>query len=413
MRATDVIVIGGGQAGLATSRCLAARGIEHVVLERGRVAERWRTERWASLRMLTPRWQSRLPGYRYEGPEPDGFMTMPEVIAHLEGYAASFAPPLELDTRVLSVRRGASGRYEVHTERGAWRARAVVIATGHCDTPRIPALASRLSPRVQQLAPSRYRAPEQVAPGGVLVVGASASGVQIADELRRAGREVTLAVGRHARMPRRYRGRDVMWWMDESGALDDRADPTRNLESARAQPSFQLVGRPDHRDLDLATLAASGVRLVGRAEDAEGEQVRFAGDLRETTAAAEQKLEKLLDRFDAHAATERVDAPPREPRRTIALDAPEATLDLRGERIGTVLWATGFRQSYPWLHVPGATDAHGALRHRGGVCDVPGLYTMGLFFMRRRKSSFLDGCGDDARELAALIASQLACSAAA
>jgi putative flavoprotein involved in K+ transport len=273
----------------------------------------------------------------------------------------------------------------------------VVIATGHCGAPLIPAPGARLPAHIREVAPSRYRNPGMLPEGGVLVVGASASGVQLAEELRLAGREVTMAVGRHTRLPRRYRGRDIMWWMDQIGALDERADQVPDLERARAQPSLQLVGRPDGRRIDLGTLRDRGVRLLGRLDAVEGSRIRFRDDLAETTQAAERKLERLLARIDAHAAAAGESGPGERPRAFIP-DPHPATLDLDREGIRTVIWATGFRRDYSWLHVPVLGRA-GEIVHDGGVTPSPGLYVLGLRFLRRRKSNFIDGVGADAEEL--------------
>jgi putative flavoprotein involved in K+ transport len=396
MKRTDVVVIGGGQAGLAASRCLQARGLEHVVLERGRVGERWRSERWDSLRLLTPRWQSRLPGFAYRGPDPDGFMSRREVIGYLEAYARSFAAPVEEGVTVLAL-EGEDGGYRVTADRGTWHAGSVIVATGHCDTPHVPALAAGLPGDVVQLVPTRYRNPDALPPGGVLVVGASATGIQLSDEIHRSGRPVTLAVGRHVRLPRRYRGRDVMAWLDTTGFLDEGAEAVEDLEAARRQPSLQLVGRPDHRTLDLGVLRDAGVRLVGRVKGVEGGRVLLSEDLAETIASAERRLARLLGRIDDHVArTGQGEAvPPAEPLRPVAPPRAPASLDLRAEGIRTVLWATGYRRSYPWLHVP-VLDARGEIRHAGGITPSPGLYVLGLQFLRRRNSSFLDGVGADA-----------------
>ncbi|ABC82025.1 flavin-containing monooxygenase [Anaeromyxobacter dehalogenans] len=406
MRRTDVVVIGGGQAGLAMSRCLDVRGIAHVVLERGAVGERWRSERWDSLRLLTPRWQSRLPGIAYRGPDPDGFMSRREVVGLLQAYARSFSAPVEAGVEVTALEPDGDG-FRVEAPGRRWRARAVVIATGHCDRPAVPALAAALPPSVTQVVPSAYRSPDRLPPGGVLVVGASATGVQLADEIHRTGRPVTLAVGRHVRLPRRYRGRDVMWWLDRTGFLAEGADAVPDLEAARRQPSLQLVGRPDHRSLDLGVLAAAGVRLAGRLAGVEGGRVLLADDLAASVEAAKRRMERLLRRIDAHAA--RTGEPAPAPRPIPAPVAPPAprTLDLRAEGIRTVLWATGYRRSYPWLRLP-VLDARGELLHDGGVTPVPGLYVLGLQFLRRRNSSFLDGVGADAEHLAAHLARHLA-----
>jgi putative flavoprotein involved in K+ transport len=408
MRRTEAVVIGGGQAGLAMSRCLATSGVDHVVLERGRVAERWRRGSWDSLRLLTPNWQSRLPGFRYDGPDPDGYMRAPEVVGYLARYARSFAAPVEEGTTVLAVERGGAG-YRVTTDRGAWEAPSVVIATGHCDTPVVPGIASRLPGYVVQVVPARYRNPRQLPQGGVLVVGASATGVQLADEIHASGRPVTLAVGRHTRLPRVYRGRDILWWLDAMGIFDESAEEVFDLGVSRNQPSLQLVGRPDHATLDLPVLQERGVKLVGRATGAEGGRVGFTDDLVAHTAAADARLARLVQRIDIFAARTGLDAEvgPPEPFRPFFWPAPApAEIDLRDAGIRTVVWATGFRRLYPWLKVP-VLDAKGEIRHQGGVTPSPGLYVIGLYFLRRRKSSFIDGVGRDALELTAHLAAHL------
>ena len=246
-RTTTTLIIGAGQAGLAMSRHLSRRGIDHVVLERGTVANSWRTERWDSLRLLTPNWQTRLPDFHYNGPDPDGYMTMGQVVDTLGRFATSFSAPVEEHTTVLSVRHRSGHGYEVQTDQGLWRAQSVVIATGACSTPAIPGLASNLAPSIKQLAPIHYRNPASLPDGGVMVVGASASGVQLADELATAGRPVTLAVGNHARMPRVYRGMDIQWWLNSIGLLDRPYDQVSDIERARKAPSLQLIGSPSQR----------------------------------------------------------------------------------------------------------------------------------------------------------------------
>jgi putative flavoprotein involved in K+ transport len=390
------------------SRCLTTSGVDHVVLERGRVAERWRRGSWDSLRLLTPNWQSRLPGFRYDGPDPDGYMRAPEVVGYLTRYARSFAAPVEEGTTVLAVERGGAG-YRVTTDRGAWEAPSVVIATGHCDTPVVPWIAGRLPGDVVQVVPARYRNPLQLPEGGVLVVGASATGVQLADEIHASGRPVTLAVGRHTRLPRVYRGRDILWWLDAMGVFDESAEEVFDLAVSRNQPSLQLVGRPDRATLDLPVLQERGVRLVGRATGAEGGRVGFADDLVAHTAAADARLARLVQRIDIFAARTGLDAEvgPPEPFRPFFWPAPAPVeIDLRDAGIRTVVWATGFRRHYAWLKVP-VLDARGEIRHQGGVTPFPGLYVIGLYFLRRRKSSFIDGVGRDALELTAHLAAHL------
>jgi putative flavoprotein involved in K+ transport len=399
MRRTDTVIIGGGQAGLAMSRCLSDRGVAHVILERGRVAERWRSERWESLRLLTPNWQSRLPGFRYDGDDPDGYMTMPEVVGYLERYSRTLEGPIETNTSVTSLRTAGSG-FTIETTRGEWTARNVVIATGYCDRPFVPDQARHLSVDVLQLSPTTYRRPDQLPDGGVLVVGASASGVQLADELRRSGREVTLAVGRHTRLPRRYRGRDIMWWFDALGVFDERVEQVFDIAISRRAPSLQLVGRPDHASLDLRMLQDQGVRLTGRLTAVDGPLVSFADDLVANTAAADVRLARLLGRIDAFVAQRGIAASEAEPFEPFLWPLPSpSAIDLRAEGIRTVIWATGFKRTYPWLHVP-VLDAAGEIDQKGGITAVPGLYVLGMHFQRRRKSVFIDGVGADARELA-------------
>ncbi len=407
MKRTDTIIIGGGQAGLAMSRSLADRGIDHLVLERGRIAERWRSERWDSLRLLTPRWPSRLPGWRYQGPDQDGFMTKSEVIDYLESYARSFSAPVYSGITVDAVERAEAG-FVVRTNAGVWRAPNVVIATGHCDRPHVPSMAVSLAPDIAQVVPTRYSGPAQLRDGGVLVVGAAATGVQLASEIAGSGRSVTLAVGRHIRMPRTYRGRDIMAWFDAMGVLSATIHQVGNIGVSRGQPSFQLIGSDDHRSLDLDALQQQGVRLVGRMIGVSNRSLYLGDDLAASIDHAEMKMNRQLDRVDHFIEQAGLDTqfPAEErPHRVQAPDSPRV-LDLAAEGIGTVLWATGYRREYPWLRVP-VLDARGELAHDGGITAEPGLYALGLHFMRRRNSSFLDGVGTDAVELAAHIQNRL------
>jgi putative flavoprotein involved in K+ transport len=382
------------------SHCLAAAAIDHVVLERGEIANRWRTDGWDSLRLLTPNWMTRLPGFRYQSNDPDNFMTVPEVVSFLERYARECRAPVQTNTTVRRVDRWGD-RFRVATTGGAWCASAVVIATGHCDLPAVPAIHRSLVPWIEQIVPSAYRHPEQLPSGGVLVVGASSTGIQIADELQRSGRHVTLAVGQHTRLPRTYRGRDILWWLDRLGVLDQDASRVHNLEISRQQPSLQLVGRPDHTTLNLATLARRGVRIVGRLLELDRYRAAFDDALLATAAAADFKLAGVLNRIDEFITTSGIPAAPPEPfEPTWPLFADsETTLDLKAERIATVIWATGYRRAYPWLQVP-VLDRRGEIRHHGGVTPQPGLYVLGLNFLRRRNSSFIDGVGADAHDLA-------------
>jgi putative flavoprotein involved in K+ transport len=370
------------------------------VLERGEVANSWRRERWDSLRLLTPNWQSRLPGLRYEGPDPDGYMTVGEVTEFIERFATVSRAPVRAGANVTSVRRTDDG-YHVTTSRGEIHSRAVVIASGACNQPSVPQFREAVPASVGQLTPFDYRDPAQLPDGGVLVVGASATGVQLAAELKRSGRPVTLSVGEHARLPRTYRGRDVLWWMDASGVWDQRYDEVEDLTRARRLPSPQLVGTPERTTLDLNALASMGVELVGRWAAVRDGRALFSGGLRNVFSLADLKMERLLDTFDEWARTDGYEAEAGPPERFAPTRVPESTrlqLDLRSGEIRAIVWATGFRPDYGWLDVP-VVDAKGQLRHEGGVVESPGLYALGLPVLRRRKSTFIYGIEDDAREV--------------
>lgn len=404
-RITEVVVIGGGQAGLAMSRRLADRSIDHVVLERGEVANSWTTERWDSLRLLTPNWMSRLPGFSYRGDDPDGYMTAVQVADLLDTYQRSFGAPVREGVTVSRI-TSADGRHVVETSDGPWTARAVVIATGACSDPHVPAIAADLPDHIEQLTPIAYRNPGQTGDERVLVVGASASGLQIADELARAGQDVTLAVGDHVRLPRTYRGMDIHWWMDTVGLLDERYDEIEDIIRARRLPSLQLVGSPERRTLGLNTVADHGVQLVGRFVGRNGHRAQFSGSLANFCTSADLKQQRLLDQLDDYAATHGLDAELSDPDRPRPTAVGRTVLDIDLRSVGTIVWATGFRPMYPWLD-DSLLDARGRLIHDGGVLPSPGLYVLGLPFMRRRKSSFIDGVGPDAAELAAHLCAHL------
>jgi putative flavoprotein involved in K+ transport len=402
------VIIGAGHAGLAMSRCLAYRAIDHVILERGEVAHTWRTERWDSLRLLTPNWQSRLPGFGYKGNDPDGYRTIPEVIAFIEDYARAISAPVRSHTTVTSVRRDDAG-YLVCTDRGDWHCATVVLASGACNIARVPAFANQVPPSVASLTAQQYRNPNQLADGGVLVVGASASGTQIACEIARSGRPVMLAVGEHIRAPRVYRGKDLQWWMDAAGVLDERYDQVDDVKRARRVPSLQLAGTPDRSTLDLNALSDLGVMLVGRFAGLVDGKAQFAGSLRNMCALSDLKMGRLLDTIDAFARETGLDGTVEPPHRlppTRVADDPPLMMDLaKGNKnnIRTIIWCIGYRPDYSWLEVP-VLDHKGMIRHDGGVTASPGLYLMGAPFLRRRKSTLIDGAGDDAREISAHLA---------
>lgn len=399
------VVIGAGHAGLAASRFLSDRSIDHVVLERGEVANSWRRERWESLRLLTPNWQSRLPGCQYDGPDPDGYMTMDEVIAFIERFAAISRAPVRTGTNVTSVTRDDDG-YRLSTSQGELVCRTLVVASGACNQPVVPPFHDAVPASIVQMTPFDYRSPDPLPDGRVLVVGPSATGVQLAAEIHRSGRPVTLSVGEHVRLPRTYRGRDVLWWMDASGVWNQRSDEVDDLTRARRLPSPQLVGTPERTTLDLNTLGAMGVELVGRFAGIRDGRALFSGGLRNLFSLADLKMERLLDTFDEWARAHGRDGEAGPPERfppTHVPESPRLQIDLRGGEIRSIVWATGFRPDYTWLHVP-VVDEKGHLRHEGGVVDSPGLYALGLPVLRRRKSTFIHGIEDDAREVIAHLA---------
>ncbi|MEM9533177.1 MAG: NAD(P)-binding domain-containing protein [Pseudomonadota bacterium] len=394
--AIDVLVIGAGHAGLAMSYFLSRARVDHVVLERGEVANSWRRERWDSLRLLTPNWQTRLPGKAYAGDDPDGFMAIPELVDTLDNYAAEIAAPVQTQTDVLEVRPADQG-YRVVTNRGTWQARSVVLATGACNRPCVPKLAADLPEAITQLTPFDYRSPADVPKGGVLIVGASATGLQLARELLEAGRDVTLAAGEHVRMPRRYRGKDIFHWLTETGLHDERYDQIDDLSRGRRLPSPQLVGADDLPILDLNHIRRRGGRITGRLMGVRDTAFQFSGSLNNVCALADLKMQRLLKLIDETADASGAPAgeafPP-----TLVDEAAALTLDYRQQNIRSVIWATGFRPNYDWLDVP-VLDRKGQLKHDGGVVAAPGLYALGLPLLRRRKSSFIYGIEDDARDL--------------
>lgn len=400
MRAITAAIVGAGQAGLAMSRELTHRGVDHLILERGAVAQAWRADRWDSLRLLTPNWANGLPGSPYPGRDPDGYMPVSELVAQLDGYARAIDAPIEGDTEVVRV-SSSGARFHVETSQGPFACRALVMASGACAQARVPALADGIPPGIFQITPSAYKRPDDLPQGGVLVVGASASGVQLAREIQRSGRPVTLAVGWHTRLPRAYRGRDVEWWLDTIGLLDERFDEMDDLERARRTPSPQIVGGSE--TVDLNALQECGVTIVGRLMDIRDKAALFSGGLANACASADLKMNRLLDAIDGWVTERGLDdalPPPVRPEPTRTPPAPALSCSLAEGGIASIVWATGYRPDFSWLDMP-VIDPRGRLRHAGGVVAAPGLYAMGLTFMRRRRSHQISGVGKDARDLAA------------
>ncbi len=337
---TTAIVIGAGHSGLAMSRRLTDRSIDHIVLERGEVANSWRTQRWPSLRLLTPNWQTRLPGYDYAGDDPDGYMPVTGVVTTLAGYARLIGAPIRTATKVHALRVTTQG-FEIQAGDELIRAQAVVLATGACSLPAIPAVADAVPRSIATLTPLTYRSPGQLPDGGVLIVGASATGVQLAAEIHQSGRPVTLSVGEHVRLPRRYRGRDIFWWLEATGLLAERFDQIDDLTRARHLPSPQLTGTPEATTTDLNALMAQGVRIVGRLGRIADGVAQFSGSLANTCALADLKMNRFLNRADEWAATSGLDGdlpPPHRfaPTRRRSPLTPSAGPVERGDHHGAV-----------------------------------------------------------------------------
>ncbi|MEM8767452.1 MAG: NAD(P)-binding domain-containing protein [Pseudomonadota bacterium] len=393
-RTVDVIVIGAGHAGLAMSARLTARQVEHVVLEAGDIGQRWRQERWDSLRLLTPNWTMTLPGQPYSGVNPDGFMHKDALADYLAAYARGQRSPVKRDSRVHSV-RAVNDRYLVTTTQGEWYCRGLVIATGAYANAVLPRVAEAVPAGVTQLTARDYRNTSDLPRGKVLVVGGSATGLQLAQELRASGREVVLSVGEHVRMPRTVAGRDIYWWLSEAGVLYEAASDVDDLVRARRLPSPQLVGQPGP-DLNLGRLAAEGVEIVGRFAGISDGKAQFSGNLPHLCKSADLKLKRLLDRFaEAVPGVLRNDELNVEP---TMFGRPRLAIKL-GDEIKSVLWATGYAPDYSWLDVD-VLDRKGRLRHDGGVVAAPGIYALGLPLMRSRASTFIAGTAADTEAIA-------------
>ncbi|KAM9864387.1 putative oxidoreductase CzcO [Leucobacter aridicollis] len=396
---TEVLVVGGGQAGVAMSEHLTQRGIDHIVVERNRVAENWRTARWDSLVANGPAWHDRFPSMAFEGVAADEFAPKDAVADYLETYAKAFCSPIRTGVSVTSVRRNEHGAgFTAHTSEGTITARYVVAATGAFQNPAIPPLVPDDAP-LTQIHSSTYRNPDQLPAGGVLVVGAGSSGVQIAAELRRAGREVTLAVGPHDRPPQRYRGRAFVWWLGTLG-LWQAAAPAAGSEHV----TIAVSGADGGHTVDFRDLAADGIRLVGRASGYSNGTLTFDDDLAANIERGDSNYLAILQAADAYIARNGLDLPEEPEAHNLgplpadALD-PIRELDIAAAGITSIVWATGFKSDYSWLQVD-ALDERGLPRHQRGVSSEPGVYFLGLPWQSSRGSTFIWGVWHDAKYLA-------------
>ena len=396
----DVVVVGAGQAGLALSYHLAQQGRPHVVLERGRVGEAWRSGRWDSFCLVTPNWMTNLPGFPYAGDDPDGFMGRDEVVAFLERYAASFGAPVREGVEVTAVAPAAGGRYLVETTAGPIEAVNVAVATNFLQVPKLPPFAADLPGDIVQVHTSRYRNPEGLPPGAVLVVGTGQSGSQVAEELYQSGRRVCLSVGRTGRVPRRYRGKDVYWWVRETGIRTTTAETS----AGHAHVSAKDGGR----DLSLHRFARDGVALLGRVEGVAGGRLRLSPDLHERLAYADAFEAAFKRAVDDYVARTGLDAAPDEPPVDAGLgdgDRAEVVreLDLRAAGVSSVVWGTGYGCDLRWVRLP-AVGADGFPVHERGITPVPGLYVVGMSWKRPPTSAFVGTVGQEAAHVSAHLA---------
>ena len=396
-----VAVVGGGQAGLSMSWCLTQRGVEHVVLERDTVGHEWVDARWDSFCLVTPNWQCRLPGWPYTGDDPDGFMLRDEILAHLRGYAASFDPPVQEHVEVVELTPGAAGGFVLQTSAGLLTAGQVVVATGGYHRPVVPDFAAAID--VPQVHSQVYRNPAQLPPGEVLVVGTGQSGAQIAEDLHLAGRTVHLAVGPAPRIARRYRGRDVVAWLDDLGHYDVPVEEHRDGEAARLGTNHYVTGRDGGRDIDLRAAARDGMRLYGRLTGVRDGVLTFADDLAANLDAADRVSENAKDLIDRHIAAAGVDAPAEERYTPVWVPPADAPTTLATGRIGCVVWCIGFRADHSWVRVP-VFDGRGYPTHHRGVTSVPGFHVLGLPWLHTWGSGRFSGVGRDAEHLAGVVA---------
>lgn len=403
----DTIIIGGGQAGLATSYHLTQQNREHVILEKQRMGEAWRSGKWDSFTLVTPNYMLQLPGFAYNGDNPDGFLTRDEIVQYLNNYVDEFDPLVKTGVEVTSLRENdAQDGFLLETNTGPFMANNVVVATGTFQQPNVPAFSSRITPNVHQLHSSEYRNPEALPSGAVLIVGSAQSGCQIADELNAQGRKVYLCTGKANRLPRRYRGHDSFWWAEQLGIMDQTVDKLPS-PAARFMPNPQVSGKDGGKTLGLHQLAAAGVTLLGRMEDAIGTQVTIGDDLMDNLKQADEFAVEFKQGVDKYIEKTEMDAPQDESSDLrVGYDSEVKThLDLEAAGISSIIWATGYTYDYSWIDFPIFDDVGYPVTERG-VTEQSGLYFVGLHFLHKRKSGLLLGVSDDAAHVTEHIAAR-------
>jgi putative flavoprotein involved in K+ transport len=393
---TSVVVIGGGQAGLAMSYQLKQAGIDHVVLEKNQIAHSWKTQRWDAFCLVTPNWQCQLPGFPYQGSDPKGFMLREEIVGYVESYARHISAPVREGVAVTRLKQEANGGFRLETSAGEITADAVVLAVSGYHVPNVPAMANRLDASVKQLHSSAYRNPESLPPGGVLVVGSGQSGCQIAEDLHLAGRKVHLAVGSAPRCPRVYRGRDAVEWLDDLGQYDLPVDQHGQKEKVRKNANHYLTGRDGGRDIDLRKFAQEGMTLHGRLKDVHAGTLYLADDLAKNLDNADRVYNGICGLIDDHIARNRIAAPASSHYEPVWQPTEVAhTLDPAAAGIGSVIWTTGFRADWSWVELP-IFDGAGYPTHRRGVTSMDGVYVLGMPWLYTWGSGRFVGVGRDA-----------------
>jgi len=393
----DVIVVGGGQAGLSMSYFLKQAGIDHRVLNKGQVADSWRHQRWDSFCLVTPNWQCQLPGFYYQGDDPDGFMVKDEIIRYLEDYVTWFEPPLKHGVTVTRIQQH-NNVFCLETSEGPYTANQVVMACGSYHSPRIPATASKLPQRVVQLHAAEYKNARQLPEGNVLVVGTGQSGCQIAEDLHLEGRQVYLAVGSAPRVARRYRGKEVINWLEEMGYYETTIDQHPDGLAARKKTNHYVTGRDGGRDINLRVFAKQGMQLFGRLAGIDGEHVQFEDNLKQNLDHADAAAERINQDIEAYIVKNHLDAPPDDSIRSDYLPPTRLSINLAEENITTIIWSTGFNMDFSWVDLP-VFDGTGYPAHLRGVTSVPGFYFLGLNWLNTWGSGRFYHVGRDAQFL--------------
>jgi putative flavoprotein involved in K+ transport len=397
----SVIIVGGGQAGLSASYCLKERGINHIVFEKHQIAHSWRTKRWDSFCLVTPNWQCQLPGYPYPGDNPQGFMQKDAIVQYVKSYAAFFNAPVQEGVEVTSVRRGKDANiFEVSTLQGEYTADHVVIAAGGYHNPKLPKMAERLPEHIVQLHSSKYRNPQSLPDGAVLVVGTGQSGCQIAEDLHLAGKQVHLCVGGAPRSPRRYRGKDVVDWLDQMGYYDLPIDEHPQKEKVRTNANHYLTGRDGGREIDLRQFALEGMQLHGRLRNISGHTLNFCDDLKQNLDKADAVAGSIKKSIDGFIEKNQLETPLELPYHPVW--KPEETalfLDYETAGIASVIWCTGYQFDFSWIELP-VFDGQGYPGHERGITAIQGLYFLGLPWLYTWGSGRFSGIARDAIYLA-------------